>query len=129
LSVASVESRPCDLWRMAVEQGGEHIAVIASDVAEPFEDVITFEQTDFHQNMWGCYSTARVSKRFSHQSAACLRARYCYPVYPPEGGAPNYKVNRRWKDFGRVKASKPSFDSVQPRPESFTPVHASAGSR
>src|SRR5262245_44704767 len=110
---------------MAVEQGGEHLAVIASDVAEPFEDVITFEQTDFHQNMWGCYSTARVSKRFSHQSAACLRARYCYPVYPPEGGTPNqsaaclrarycypvyppeggtpnYKVNRRWKDFGRV---------------------------
>src|SRR5262249_51258608 len=56
-------------------------------MAEPFEDVITFEQTDF------------------------------------------YKFSRRWKDFGRVKASKPSFDSVHPRPESFTPVHASAGSR
>src|SRR5882762_9685102 len=35
----------------------------------------------------------------------------------------------RWNDFGRVNASRPKRDSVQPRPESLTPVHASAGSR
>jgi hypothetical protein len=33
---------------VAVEQVGEHLAVIARDVAEPFEDVIAFEQADFH---------------------------------------------------------------------------------
>jgi hypothetical protein len=36
---------------------------------------------------------------------------------------------RRWNDFGRVKLSSPILESVQPRPESFTPVQASAGSR
>ena len=41
----------------------------------------------------------------------------------------HYRVNRKWKDLGRVKLSSPSRDSVQPRPESFTPVQASAGSR
>src|SRR6266850_2111440 len=35
----------------------------------------------------------------------------------------------RWNDFGRVNASSPRFDSVHPRPESLTPVQASAGSR
>ena len=38
-----------------------------------------------------------------------------------------YSFSRRWNDFGRVNASSPSLESVQPRPESFTPVHASAG--
>ena len=32
-------------------------------------------------------------------------------------------------EVGRVKAAKPSFDKVQPRPESLTPVQANAGSR
>src|SRR5258708_5464841 len=36
---------------------------------------------------------------------------------------------RRWKDFGRVSAAKPRRERVQPRPESLTPVQASAGSR
>src|SRR5512138_1063144 len=36
---------------------------------------------------------------------------------------------RKWKDFGRVNASRPRRDRVQPRPESLTPVQASAGSR
>src|SRR5437899_1550654 len=49
LAVANVEKPQGYLWRVAGEQGGEHIAVIARDVAEPFEDVIAFEQTDFHK--------------------------------------------------------------------------------
>ena len=36
---------------------------------------------------------------------------------------------RKWNDFGRVSCSKPTRDNVQPRPESLTPVQASAGSR
>ena len=40
-----------------------------------------------------------------------------------------YSFNRRWNDLGRVNASNPSRDRVQPRPESLTPVQASAGSR
>src|SRR6185295_4115832 len=36
---------------------------------------------------------------------------------------------RKWNDFGRVKASRPRRDNVTPRPESLTPVQASAGSR
>src|SRR5688500_8477674 len=97
--------------RVAGKQGDEHLPVIARDGAEPFEDMIAFEQADFHKNTWGGYSTARVSKRLSHRSTAYLRARYCYLVIPPEGGTTNYKVNLRWKDFGRVNASKPSFDN------------------
>lgn len=41
----------------------------------------------------------------------------------------HYSFNRRWNDLGRVNASNPSRDSVQPRPESLTPVQASAGSK
>src|SRR5688500_17923259 len=44
-------------------------------------------------------------------------------------GPANQVVSRRWNDFGRVNVSMPSWESVQPRPESFTPVQASAGSR
>src|SRR5262245_13937967 len=51
LAVANVESPQCYLRRVAVELGGEHLAVIARDVAEPFHDVITFEQADFHKVM------------------------------------------------------------------------------
>ena len=40
-----------------------------------------------------------------------------------------HSESRRWNDFGRVTARNPSVDRVTPRPESFTPVHASAGSR
>ncbi len=39
-----------------------------------------------------------------------------------------YSERRKWIAFGRVRASKPSELSVTPRPESFTPVHGSAGS-
>ena len=35
---------------------------------------------------------------------------------------------RKWMAFGRVSSAKPSALSVTPRPESFTPVHGSAGS-
>ena len=37
--------------------------------------------------------------------------------------------SRRWNDFGRVRCSYWSRESEQPRPESLTPVQASAGSR
>src|SRR5882672_6300712 len=61
-------------------------------------------------------------------------------IYPSLRGARNpdsvrrtemgrYGLSLRWNDFGRVNASSPRRDSVQPRPESLTPVHASAGSR
>ena len=36
---------------------------------------------------------------------------------------------RRWNDFGRVRCSYCRRESEQPRPESLTPVQASAGSR
>src|SRR5215468_11308188 len=51
LAVADVESPQRDLRRVAGEQVGEHLAVIASDVAEPFEDVIAFEYTDLHRKI------------------------------------------------------------------------------
>ena len=49
------------------------------------------------------------------------------------GGAPHLRAlfqkrRRKCSAFGRVSASKPSALSVTPRPESFTPVHGSAGS-
>ena len=47
--------------RVAVEQGGEHIPVIARDMAEPFEYVIAFEQTDFHNEMIGVRSINSVA--------------------------------------------------------------------
>src|SRR5262249_28115145 len=51
---------------------------------------------------------------------------------PPRAEVPRLRPTpwvRRWNDLGRVRCSKPTRDNVQPRPESFTPVHASAGSR
>ena len=47
--------------------------------------------------------------------------------HPDPRGA--HGAGLRWNDFGRVTARNPSADSVTPRPESFTPVHARAGSR
>jgi hypothetical protein len=34
---------------VTLEQRGEHIAVIARDVTVSFQDVIAFEQADFHK--------------------------------------------------------------------------------
>src|SRR5262245_58608646 len=51
LAVAYVEGLYGGLRRVAAEQRGEHLSVISRDVAEPFVDVIAFEQTDLHIEM------------------------------------------------------------------------------
>jgi hypothetical protein len=51
---------------VAVEQGEEHLSVIARDVAEPFEDMIAFEQADIHRKRVRSPAFRRNLSQYAH---------------------------------------------------------------
>src|SRR5262249_8866128 len=54
LAVTDVERPQADAPRVALKHRGEHVPIITRDVAELFEVVVAFEQTDIHKKVFAC---------------------------------------------------------------------------
>src|SRR5262245_39839625 len=81
-TTASIRSAPCPSLSLPVAFGKDQLTISTippglNDCSSFIAQLLSKESKLGQVTLGHRYSTARVSKRRAHQSAACLRARYC----------------------------------------------------